>query len=230
VERCVGEDERAVDDDFAVWPFRRQLVDRFARDDETLTAVGAPPFAAPSRPRVENTQPIEFVPLVAPPRPAGPLRLAVPFALAAFCAALAGSAALSGASGVESRLDEPIVQAAAAAAQPVAKPTAKHVSKRAARAKKAKPKRQEQLVRAKAQPKAATPAPPPPPPVARVIVNSVVGLPRAVASRALQAEGLGVRIYGVPSAEPAGAVVAQHPRGGAHADAGSYVRLNVSAR
>jgi beta-lactam-binding protein with PASTA domain len=41
-------------------------------------------------------------------------------------------------------------------------------------------------------------------------------------------EGLGVRVYGVPSARPAGTVVAQSPRGGHRARTGTYVRINVA--
>jgi beta-lactam-binding protein with PASTA domain len=61
-----------------------------------------------------------------------------------------------------------------------------------------------------------------------VIVTSVVGLPRAVAIRALLNEGLGVRIYGVPSRRPAGTVVAQSPKPGTRAEAGTYARINVA--
>jgi hypothetical protein len=67
-----------------------------------------------------------------------------------------------------------------------------------------------------------------PPPVPTVIVASVVGLPREVAAKALVNEGLGVRVYGVPSRQPAGTVVAQHPRTGTRAKAGSYARINVA--
>ncbi len=70
------------DDDFAVWPFRRELVDPFARV-ETLP----PPVACPAPVTIR---------VQAPRRPASPLRIALPAAVAAFVFAAAGTAALAG--------------------------------------------------------------------------------------------------------------------------------------
>jgi beta-lactam-binding protein with PASTA domain len=61
-----------------------------------------------------------------------------------------------------------------------------------------------------------------------VIVTSVVGLSREVATQALLGEGLGVRVYGVRSPRQPGTVIAQSPASGSRADAGSYVRINVA--
>jgi hypothetical protein len=233
----VGHD---LDDDFAVYPFRRTLVE------------DAPPPPLPPHRRP-------------PERPApNPLRLAVPLALTAFVAAIAAAATISSRGEVQHAIGQKIVPAAEAAA-PVRKQAAKLVfvpdvsGLKAARAVKLlkqgkfhprlrrvagkpgvvleqRPRAATQVKRAgvvvllvgRAKPK------PEPRPVAApvvtptVIVTSVVGLPRAVAIRALLNEGLGIRVYGVPSSKPAGTVVAQSPKSGSRARAGTYARINVA--
>jgi beta-lactam-binding protein with PASTA domain len=66
-------------------------------------------------------------------------------------------------------------------------------------------------------------------PTGRVIVAGVVGLSRADATRTIVNEGLTPAVFEVPSSEPAGTVVAQAPAGGTRIEAGSPVRVNVSA-
>jgi serine/threonine-protein kinase len=61
-----------------------------------------------------------------------------------------------------------------------------------------------------------------------VPVPSVVGSTQADATAQLKAAGLGVNAVQVPSTDPNGTVVAQHPTGG-NAKRGSAVRLNVSS-
>jgi beta-lactam-binding protein with PASTA domain len=61
-----------------------------------------------------------------------------------------------------------------------------------------------------------------------VPVPDVTGQQLHAAIETLQAQSLKARVVRVPSQEPAGQVVAQHPRAGATAAAGSAVRLNVS--
>jgi beta-lactam-binding protein with PASTA domain len=65
--------------------------------------------------------------------------------------------------------------------------------------------------------------------VATVAVPDVVGSSASDAQDALRAAGLRANLHTVPSARPAGTVVAQNPAAGADADEGSAVRLNVSA-
>jgi serine/threonine-protein kinase len=60
-----------------------------------------------------------------------------------------------------------------------------------------------------------------------VVVPSVVGSTQADATTQLESAGLGANVVQVPSQDPAGTVVAQHPAGG-KAKRGSSVRLNVS--
>jgi hypothetical protein len=111
----------ALDDDesFAVWPFRRQLVDRFAQHD-----------AAPPAAWLEDTQPFTppwLAPAPPPARPGG-LRFALPAALATFFVALAGTAAIANRDGVQQQLSAQIVPAAEAAPPPAVKrrPQAAH--------------------------------------------------------------------------------------------------------
>ena len=61
-----------------------------------------------------------------------------------------------------------------------------------------------------------------------VPVPTVVGSTQADATAQLKAAGLGANVVQVPSTDPAGTVVAQHPTGG-NAKRGSAVRLNVSS-
>jgi len=61
-----------------------------------------------------------------------------------------------------------------------------------------------------------------------VAVPSVMGQTEADATAALRRVGLRVNIARVPSASPAGTVVAQRPQGGARAPKGSTVRLNIA--
>jgi hypothetical protein len=78
-----------LDDEFLVWPFRRQLVDETTLADErTVQLVRRAPIV---RPIVPLSPP-------APPRrrPLSPLRLAVPVGAAVFVIAAAGAAALGG--------------------------------------------------------------------------------------------------------------------------------------
>ena len=60
-----------------------------------------------------------------------------------------------------------------------------------------------------------------------VTVPSVVGTTESDATAQVTAAGLKPNIVQVPSTQPAGTVVAQHPAGG-QAERGSTVRLNVS--
>jgi hypothetical protein len=234
------------DDDFAVYPFRRVLVEEAP---DTL------PPALPRRPRP------------APPSSGStPLKLALPLALTAFVVAIAGAATISNRTEVKHAIGHEIVPAAQAAA-----PVRKHVTAPKLvfvpdvtglkTAKAIKLLKQEKFhprlrrvvgkpdVILRQKPRAATevkragvvvllaggakpeaqPRPVAAPVVTpTVIVASVVGLPRAVAVRALLNEGLGVRIYGVPSSRPAGTVVAQSPKSGSRAEAGTYARINVA--
>jgi eukaryotic-like serine/threonine-protein kinase len=66
------------------------------------------------------------------------------------------------------------------------------------------------------------------PAVQRLDVPDVVGMTEAAARRALRAAGFSVAITGVPSAEPAGTVIAQPPRAGVDVHKGSSVELRVS--
>jgi len=61
-----------------------------------------------------------------------------------------------------------------------------------------------------------------------VSVPDVVGSPESEATAALRAAGLEVTVANVPSDQPPGTVVAQDPAGGAEADEGSTVRVNVA--
>jgi serine/threonine-protein kinase len=61
-----------------------------------------------------------------------------------------------------------------------------------------------------------------------VPVPDVTGQQLHAAIQTLQAQGLRARVVRVPNPQPAGQVVAQHPRAGATAAARSAVRLNVS--
>jgi hypothetical protein len=243
-----------MDDDFEVYPFRRQLVE----ETMLIEAMPEPPRAARPQPRPAAVRP-------APARrPASPLRWALPAAFAAFVVALAGAATISHPHEVQHAIQDQIVPPAEAAAKPkrraVAQPRQRFVPDvtglKATRATKLlkqshfRPRVKLVVGRPglvlEQRPKAATevekagvvllvvgrakPKPEPPAPVVAqtVIVTSVVGLSRDEAVRALQNEGLGVRIYGVRSPRPAGTVVAQSPRSGARADAGSYARINVA--
>jgi hypothetical protein len=79
-----------LDDEFLVWPFRRQLVDETTLADErTVQLVRRAPVV---RPVVPLSPP-------APPRrrPLSPLRLAVPVGAAVFVIAAAATAAVGGA-------------------------------------------------------------------------------------------------------------------------------------
>lgn len=239
------------EDEYAVYPFRRQVL-----EEQTGTFPALPTLRAPRRRR----------------RRLEPLRFAVPVALVAFVAAVAGSAMVSNRHRVQQVLDTQLTPAAEAAPRPV-RHTARHAE--AARAKllfvpdvTGLPAKQAAVLLKREQfrprlrfatgkpghvlaqrPKAATgvgkvglvvltvgraaPKPKPEPRPARpivqtVIVTSVVGLQKDVAVKALLAEGLGIRIYGVPSAKPSGTVVAQAPRGGSRERAGRYVRINVA--
>jgi hypothetical protein len=77
-----------LDDEFLVWPFRRQLVDETTLADERTVQLVR---RAPVRPFVPLSPP-------APPRrrPLSPLRLALPVGAAVFVIAAAGAAALGG--------------------------------------------------------------------------------------------------------------------------------------
>jgi hypothetical protein len=237
-----------VDDDFAVYPFRRQLV------EETILIE---PLPAPRR--------VLRQPPPAPARrPPSPLRWALPAAFAAFVVALAGTATISHPHEVHDAIQNQIVPPAEAAAKPRKQKTTKPVQRfvpdvtglkatRAAKLLKARHFRPhvrlavgtpgvvlEQRPKAAAEVKKAgvvllvvgkpKPRPKPVAPVVTptVIVTSVVGLSRDEAVKALQNEGLGVRIYGVRSMRPAGTVVAQSPRSGSRAGSGSYARINVA--
>lgn len=63
----------------------------------------------------------------------------------------------------------------------------------------------------------------------RVEVPDVVGARRAVAEQRLTNAGLEARAFEVPSAEPAGTVVAQNPVPGKEVAQGDSVRINVSS-
>jgi serine/threonine-protein kinase len=63
---------------------------------------------------------------------------------------------------------------------------------------------------------------------ASVTVPNVVGQKQLAAQRRLQALGLGVRTFYVPSTKPRGTVVAQRPAPGTTVKSGSRVRINVS--
>lgn len=78
-----------LDDEFLVWPFRRQLVDETALADERTVQLVR---RAPVRPIAPLSPP-------APPRrpPLSPLRLAGPVGVAVFVIAAAAAAAFSGA-------------------------------------------------------------------------------------------------------------------------------------
>ncbi|HEY3542821.1 MAG TPA: PASTA domain-containing protein [Gaiellaceae bacterium] len=64
---------------------------------------------------------------------------------------------------------------------------------------------------------------------AAVVVPDVTGHSQADAEHDLQQRGLNVTIANVPSAKPAGTVVAQSPAAGSKVQQGSTVRLNVAA-
>ncbi len=237
------------DDDFAVYPFRRQLV---AEHTELIAPLPRPAAAQP-RPRQAPRR-----------RGPSPFRVAVPLAVIAFLVAVAGAATISHPRQVQQALQDQIVPAAEAAPRPqrrkVARPKLLFVpdvtgldAKRAARLLKQsrfrprlrfvkgkpgsvltqipKPATEVKkqgvvlLLVGRAKPKAEPIAPHASP---TVIVTSVVGLDRNTAVHALLNEGVGVRIFGVHSRQPAGTVVAQAPGSGARAEAGSYVRINVS--
>jgi hypothetical protein len=236
------------DDDFAVYPFRRVLV------EETPDEL---PPALPRRPR---PAPRRTVP--------SPLKLAVPLAVTTFVVAIAGAATISNRSQVQHAIGNQIVPAAEAAApkrRHVAQPKLVFVPdvtglKPAKAVKLLKQMKFHPRIRRivgkrnvilEQKPRAATevkragvvvllaggakPKAKPKPVVApkvdpTVIVTSVVGLDRDTAVHALLNEGLGVRIYGVPSAQPAGTVVAQSPAPGARAKSGTYARINVAVR
>jgi membrane peptidoglycan carboxypeptidase len=68
---------------------------------------------------------------------------------------------------------------------------------------------------------------PPPPPTATV--PNVVGLEKAKAIQRLEAAGFNVSVVEVDSTEPEGIVAAQSPAGGATADLGIAVRIEVSS-
>lgn len=61
-----------------------------------------------------------------------------------------------------------------------------------------------------------------------VTVPNVVGDDQVAAGREIEAENLKADSYPVPSSEAAGTVVVQNPEGGAEAQTGDTVRLNVS--
>ena len=61
-----------------------------------------------------------------------------------------------------------------------------------------------------------------------VTVPSVVGSNEADATEQVKSAGLVPNVVSVPSDQPAGTVVAQHPTGG-QAERGSTMRLNVSS-
>jgi hypothetical protein len=248
------------DDDFAVYPFRRQLV-----EEHTQPIGPAPrPLAAPPRPLA---QPLLQAP--AAPRPVlqpsrrprlSPFGIALPLAFAAFVAAAAGAATLSARHQVEQTIQPPIAPVAEAVPKPrrqvvqrpsifvpdavgldrkraVAllkqhdfRPRVRFAVGKPGRVLEQKPQAATEVKRVGTVLLVVGRAKPKPVPVATptVIVNSVVGLERNAAAQALLAEGLGVKIFGVRSDRPAGTVVAQAPSGGARADAGSYVRINVA--
>jgi beta-lactam-binding protein with PASTA domain len=64
---------------------------------------------------------------------------------------------------------------------------------------------------------------------AAVAVPDVTGRSQQDAESTLQQTGLAAHVVGVPSAKPAGTVVAQSPAAGTKAQQGSTVRLNVAA-
>jgi hypothetical protein len=233
------------DDDFAVYPFRRVLV------EETPDEL---PPALPRRPRPEP-----------PRRSSNALELALPLALTAFVVAIAGAATISNRGEVQHAIGRQIVPAAQAAEPKRHRVTAPKLvfvpdvsGLEAARAvkllkqSKFHPRLRRVVGRPgivlEQRPKAATqvkragvvvllvggkPKPAPrrvaaPVVTPTVIVTSVVGLSRATAIHALLNEGLGVRVYGVPSNRPAGTVVAQSPKSGSRAKTGSYARINVA--
>jgi hypothetical protein len=242
----------AVDDDFAVYPFRRQLVE----DTILIDPLPAPRRVLPQPPPVALPAPARRSP--------SPLRWALPAAFAAFVVALAGTATFSHPQEVQNAIQNQIVPSAAAAAKPkrrkIAPPKQHFVpdvtglkATRATKLLKVSHFRPHVKLAVgtpgvvlEQRPKAATevkkagvvllvvgkpkPKPKPVAPVVTptVIVTAVVGLPRDEAVKALLNEGLGVRIYGVRSSQPAGTVVAQSPKSGSRADAGSYARINVA--
>ena len=61
-----------------------------------------------------------------------------------------------------------------------------------------------------------------------VKVPNVVGQSRAAAVAAIRGAGLVATVFKVPSAQPKGTVVAQHPAAGARAPRGSKVRVNLA--
>lgn len=243
-----------MDDDFEVYPFRRQLVEETLLDERLPQPA---PRQAPAARAVVRP--------VTPHRRSNPLKWAAPLAVAVFIAALAAAATISHPSEVQQAVASQIAPAEAEAAPKpqrhrVVKP--KHIfvpdvtglpAKRAlkllkqgkfvphvrrvvgtvGRVLEQKPRAATEVRKAgvvlvvvgKAKPK---PKPAPPAITPTVIVTSVVGLQRDVAVGALRAEGLGVRVYGVRSLEPAGTVVAQSPASGSRAKAGTYARINVS--
>lgn len=246
-----------LDDEFLVWPFRRQLVDETALSDERTV-------------HLVRRAPVLPAPPPAPPRrrALSPLRVAGPVGATVFVLAAAGAAALGGADD-STRLGAAPVAAAVTPAlrthtrvqrdplfvpdvrglklktalrhlrarrfRPVlryrsgAKPGLVLSQRPAAAAPVRRPGRVVVTVgRAVPKPKPRPVAPPLPAP-RTAIVASVVGLDRRTAAEALLAEGYGVRIYGVPSPAPVGRVVAQSPRPGTTLAAGAYVRVNVSA-
>jgi hypothetical protein len=240
------------EDDFAVYPFRRQLVEDTVLI-EPLRAPAPQPARPQPRPRPQRPAP--------PPRGASPLRWAIPAAVAAFLVAIAGAATISHPQEVQHAIQDQIVPAAEAAPKPrraVARPRQLFVpdvtglgAARAAKLLKLSrfrphvkrvvgkpgivlsqtPRAATEVKRAGVVVLVVGKAKPKPPPVVTptVIVTSVVGLSRDEAVQALLNEGLGVRVYGVQSSQPAGTVVAQSPGSGSRADAGSYARINVSA-
>jgi hypothetical protein len=239
------------EDDFVVYPFRRQLV-----EDTVLIEPLRAPAPQPARPR-----PAPRPQRPAPPRGSSPLRWAIPAAVAAFLVAIAGAATISHPQEVQHAIQDQIVPAAEAAPKPrrraIARPqlfvpdvTGLQAARAARLLKQSRfrprvkrvvgtpglvlsqtPKAATEVQRAGVVLLVVGKAKPKPPPVVTptVIVTSVVGLSRDEAVQALLNEGLGVRIYGVRSSQPAGTVVAQSPGSGSRAEAGSYARIDVSA-
>jgi hypothetical protein len=240
------------DDDFAVYPFRRQLV------EEHTQLIEAPPGPAKEpRPPAPALRPVARP--SRRPRPS-PFRIAVPVAFAAFVVAVAAAATLSGRREVEQTIQRQIVPVAEATPKPrrqvvqrrsifvpdavgldrkkaVAllkehrfRPRVKLAVGKPGRVLEQKPRAATEVKRVGVVLLVVGRAKPKPVPVVTptVIVTSVVGLDRNAAAQALLAEGLGVKIFGVRSGRPAGTVVAQDPRSGSRADAGSYVRINVA--
>lgn len=98
-------------DDFAVYPFRRQIVDEqtqsFPPPRVPYRAASPPPLPPARRPQRAR---------------ANPLRLAVPVALLAFLGAVAGAATLSKADDVPNAIQPVLTPVAEAAAKPAARP------------------------------------------------------------------------------------------------------------